>query len=81
MVGRPNNFPEILQDPNAYYEIPKDVLGDRRLSDQDKIKVLQQWKYDAIHMQTSEAENMSGGERSSLDQILECLRKIMYDKE
>ena len=59
--------------PAAYYTEPGAVLQDTCLNPLQKKQILEQWKYDAIHMQESDAENMDGGERSHLDDILRAL--------
>lgn len=76
MIRHPKRFQKILQDPSAIYETPEDVLKDDSLSKDEKRQVLNQWRYDAIQLQTGDAENMSGGEESPLDKILQCLRHL-----
>lgn len=70
------NFNDILQDPAVYYDLPEEVLADASLTKEQKIQVLEHWRYDAILMQTATAENMSGGESSPLDKILKCLNEL-----
>ncbi len=72
----PYNIVEALQDPALVFDSPKQVLKEESLSPQIKIKILEQWRYDAFLMHTASCENMDGGERSYMDQILKCLREL-----
>ena len=72
----PYNIEEALQDPALVFDSPKEVLEDETLSHELKIKILEQWRYDALLMHTASCENMGGGERSHMDQILKCLREL-----
>lgn len=81
MIKSPISFEEILQDPSAIYDHPREVLNDSKLSKAQKLKVLQQWKYDAIQIQNCDGENMCGGERSHLDSILFCIHTLETEEE
>jgi len=48
-----------LRDPAAVFAAPDDVL-DAPFSDQDKIRILEQWKADAIELSRSVSEGMEG---------------------
>ena len=67
---------DILQDPAEVYNKPQEVLADGNLSDEEKCKVLAQWKYDAEELQTATAENMPGPDDSLLDDILDARKKL-----
>ena len=71
------DYEDKLQDPSGIYTCPEDVLKDSSLTTGQKRKILNQWKYDAILIQNGESENMGGGERSYLDQVLKCLQKLV----
>ena len=43
------------------------------LTREEKIDILQRWKYDALELEVAEDENMGGGEPSMLEQVLESL--------
>lgn len=67
---------KILLDPASFYKEPEDVLIDKALSLSEKRKVLEQWKYDAILLETASSENMNGGEQAKLSRIAKCIDKV-----
>ena len=69
-------FEEVSLDPQANYEVPQMVLADERLSHEQKLAILKQWKAEAIHMQESTAEGFGGGERSHLDEVAKALQEL-----
>ena len=69
-------FEEVYLNPQAHYGKPHMVLEDEGLSCEEKIKVLQQWKAEAIHMQESTAEGFDGGEQSQLDDVTKALHEL-----
>ena len=50
----------LVKDPWEHFASPMDVVTDRRLSKDDKRKVLESWALDAELLSKAEAENMSG---------------------
>ena len=56
---------EILKDPSAVFDSPQDVVDDPNLSDQDKSKILKNWKEDAQALIRAESENMESAHRTS----------------
>jgi len=67
---------EVLVNPQASYANPQEVLDDNDLSREEKIKVLERWKAEAVHMQESTAEGFDGGAPSNLDKVIEALHAI-----
>lgn len=63
-------------NPSASYDDPKDVLSDKSLSRDEKISILREWYYDALRLQESEAENMSGGEPDRLRSVSNALLEL-----
>ena len=61
----------ILRDPEWAYDSPNDVLHDEALDDNQKLRVLQSWEFDARELSVAEQENMGGGEDNKL--ILETI--------
>ena len=55
---------------------PNEVLADRNLSREEKIKILEQMEYDALELQVAEEENMPGGPPDLLVAIKNALRGI-----
>ncbi|CAB0151871.1 hypothetical protein PSI9734_02231 [Pseudidiomarina piscicola] len=70
------NIEAILQDPAAVYDKPTDLLKDSRLSDEQKLKVLEQWEYDAEELLVATEENMPGPEDTQLDDILAAKQQL-----
>ena len=63
-------------NPSAAYNHPDEVLSDTKLSRDDKIEVLREWYYDALRLQESEGENMTGGEPDRLSAVSKALLKL-----
>lgn len=63
-------------NPAAAYGHPDEVLNDQTLSREDKIMILREWYYDAIRLQESAAENMTGGEPDRLQSVSNALLKL-----
>jgi len=64
------------QNPSAAYNDPADVLNDKDLSRDEKIAILREWYYDALRLQESEGENMSGGEPDRLRSVSKALLEL-----
>lgn len=57
------------KDPAAVFETPREVLDRAELSREQKLRILERWKLDALDMEVAAEENMAGGERSMLAQV------------
>jgi hypothetical protein len=57
---------EILADPAAVYNSPRDVLDDRNLSEDEKNEILRTWEEDAKALLRAESENMAAAEKLPL---------------
>lgn len=76
-----NEYERIISDPSSCYQIPEDVLLDKRLSREQKIAVLKQWAFDERELEVAEEENMRGdSEPLVLDQVLIALHKLEESK-
>lgn len=67
---------EILQDPSAYFEDPKDVTNSPTLDLKQKRQVLEHWEQDARQLIEAAGESMTGGEASKLTAIQACIREL-----
>ncbi len=69
---------KILHDPSAEFADPCEVLVARRLSADDKVRVLEQWRYDLVRLQAASDENLTGDadSGSKIRKIDECLRQL-----
>lgn len=65
-----------LQDPAAVFASPEQVVGEPRLTREQKIRVLERWEADARELDVAEDENMIGGEPSMLDRVAAALRAL-----
>ena len=66
-----------LLDPTAVFDRPMQVLHASDLSAQQKIEILQRWRYDAQLQELAESENMStDGQVDRLEEILQALHTL-----
>ena len=66
----------LVKDPWEHFPSPMDVVSDRRLSKDDKRKVLESWALDAELMSKAEAEIMGGGDRPRLQAVKLALLEL-----
>lgn len=71
---------QALLDPTSVYKLPDDVIKDNSLTQEQKVKILHRWEYDARALQVADEENMpvlSGKERDSmLSRVLDALHAL-----
>jgi hypothetical protein len=67
---------ELIADPRRHFSGPREVLTDSKLTRRDKQKILESWKVDAVRLEESTAENMSGGEESDLREVSKVLLEL-----
>lgn len=65
-----------IQKPHRYYQAPARVIADDKLSEEDKLRVLQTMRHDAILMAKATAENMTGGHTPNLREIELALQDV-----
>jgi hypothetical protein len=70
-ISRPGenlDIDAVVKDATRFFSRPCDVLGDARLTNDQKRRILQSWALDAELMHEAEAENMGGraGDRAYL---------------
>ena len=63
-------------NPSAAYSHPEEVLSDEALTKEQKIEILREWYYDAMRLQESDGENMTGGEPDRLQAVSKALLKL-----
>jgi hypothetical protein len=66
----------VVLDPAAHFASPMDVVKDKRLTRTDKHRILESWVRDAALISQAEAENMSGTERSRLQEASLALQEL-----
>jgi hypothetical protein len=63
-------------NPQASYKHPAQVLTDTSLTREQKIEILREWHYDAVRLQESDSENMTGGEPDMLRAVSNALLSL-----
>ncbi len=63
-------------NPMAVFPTPDAVVEHSHLAREEKIDILQRWKYDACELEVAEEENMGGGEPSTLERVLKALAAL-----
>lgn len=61
------------ESPASIFDSPADVLS-ANLSKDEKRAILEQWKVDAIQLQQAADENMTGGEPSRIEDVVEAMK-------
>lgn len=67
---------EMVANPNRHFNAPREVLMDDDLSFDDKKRILESWKMDAMQLAESTAENMTGGEQGDLREVAKTLVEL-----
>jgi len=70
------DFEEKKLNPRAAYQHPEQVITDQSLTREQKIEILREWHYDAVRLQESAGENMTGGEPDLLRQVSNALLRL-----
>lgn len=65
-----------LLNPGSEFTHPDEILLERCLTLEQKIKILRRWEYDARELEVAEEENMGGGPPSMLSDILATLHRL-----
>ena len=65
-----------LLDPGLIFKTPDEVLAEKDLSPEQKIKILQKWEYDVRELQVAEEEGMKGPQPVGLGDVLRALRSL-----
>jgi hypothetical protein len=73
-----NRFEELLKDPSRFYDRPEEIADDKTLTAEQKLSLLESWAADEQRLQIATEENMGGGERSRLDEVLEVLGRLRH---
>lgn len=70
-----------LLDPGLVFKTPDEVLAEKDLLREQKIKILRKWEYDVRELQVAEEEGMEGPQPVSLDDVLRALRSLGAHEE
>ena len=67
---------EAIGDPTQKYGKPMDVVTDASLDADEKLRILESWKKDAELLSRAQDENMAGGERPQLQDVMLALQAL-----
>ena len=67
---------DAISDPTREYRKPIDVVRDDGLDADEKLRILESWKKDAELMSTAQDENMAGGERPQLQDVMLAIQEL-----
>lgn len=67
---------EAIGDPTRQYRKPMDVVADSHLDADEKLRILESWKKDAELLSRAQDENMAGGERPQLQEVMLALQAL-----
>lgn len=67
---------DAISDPTREYRKPIDVVRDTGLDADEKLRILESWKKDAELLSTAQDENMTGGERPQLQDVMLALQEL-----
>lgn len=65
-----------ISDPTREYRKPMDVVKDSGLQPGEKLRILESWKKDAELLSTAQDENMAGGERPQLQDVMLAIQEL-----
>jgi hypothetical protein len=71
-----NKVCDAISDPTKAYKSPMDVVRDGELEAGEKLRILESWKKDAELLSTAQDENMAGGERPLLQDVMLALQEL-----
>lgn len=66
----------IIKDPGKHFAAPRDVIGDRTLSRDEKRRILESWALDAQLLAVAEEEDMGGSGRPGLRDVKLALLEL-----
>lgn len=70
---------KVVQSPADYFANPAQVTTEPDLDHEQKIRVLESWKVDAMRLLTSSAENMPGDEHEQISADLQQINMLLTD--
>lgn len=67
---------DAISDPTKAYDKPMDVVRDSGLDAGEKLRILESWKKDAELLSVAQDENMAGGERPQLQDVMLAIQEL-----
>ena len=78
---RPVDLEAALLNPAGCFAVPGDVLAERGLTREQKLRILRQWDQDARQLAVAEEENMTGGEENMVGRVSKAILALGGDAE
>jgi hypothetical protein len=75
--SRPVDLKRAMIDPASLFRSPDEVIGNERLSRENKIEILCRWAYDTAELAVAEEEGMGGGESADTGAVLRALDRVI----
>ncbi|MCW8196412.1 hypothetical protein F6455_16585 [Proteobacteria bacterium 005FR1] len=75
------DFNQAKLNPASEFRHPAEVVSEPSFTKDQKLAVLRQWEYDVREMEVAEDENMQGGSRVALRDVLNALDEVDPDRE
>lgn len=72
------DFEALLPDVAQHFGEPRNILADKRLTREQKLKLLEQWDYDLQLLMTASEENMPSGDGSATGKASEQLTELRH---
>ena len=72
MINAVSFAAEAKANPTRDHRRPGEVVRDRRLNKDEKLAILEAWELEARELSVASEENMSGGEPSLLQDVVEA---------
>jgi hypothetical protein len=67
---------DAISDPTQEYRNPMEVVRDGKLNAEEKRRILESWRKDAELLSTAQDENMAGGERPQLQDVVLAIQEL-----
>jgi hypothetical protein len=79
-MSNPVDFPaQARLNPTRYFESPAHVVRDVRLNREQKLAILYAWEREARALAVASEENMSDGQSSRLDEVVQARTELGDD--
>jgi hypothetical protein len=75
--SRPVDLKRAMIDPASLFRSPDEVIGNEKLSRENKIEILCRWAYDTAELAVAEEEGMGGGESADTSAVLRALDRVI----
>jgi len=67
---------DVKVNPSRFYRVPNDVHRDRRLTDEERLEILEAWEREARTASAASEETMTPTELSQLEQVTQARQEV-----